>query len=140
MLNRLRRFRTRQSIKTYSLLALTLLLRPFGNLSLAWGMRHLSTVWSANPFYYVAAMVNPYVACGIILLILGLLTRMALLSLADLSFIVPLTAVGSIIATFMGKFILREQVTAGRWAGTLLIIAGSVVIGSTQQRTVRQEV
>ena len=133
MLTPLRGITTTRIVKTYILLALTLLLRPFGNLSLAWGMRHLSTVVSGSPFYCLAAMLNPYVAFGMLLLIFGLLTRMALLSLADLSFVVPLTAVGSIFATVLGKYVLREQITAGRWAGTLLVFVGSIVISSTHK-------
>jgi len=38
---------------------------------------------------YVAAMLNPYVALGMTLLIVWLLTRMALTEWADLSFVLP---------------------------------------------------
>ncbi|MGA8026075.1 MAG: DMT family transporter [Bryobacteraceae bacterium] len=121
-------------IRAYRLLALVLVLRPFGNLSLAWGMRHFSQALSTNPFLYVRAMMNPYVALGILALILALLTRMALLSLADLSFVLPLTAMGYIVTTVLGKFFLREQVSLARWIGTLLIFLGTVVVGSTSRK------
>ena len=55
-------------------------------------------------------MLNPFVAMGILALILALLTRMALLSLADLSFVLPVTAIGYVIAVFLGKMLLHETV------------------------------
>ena len=120
---------TRLSSRAYRLLALVLVLRPFGNLSLAWGMRHFSSMLAANPFLYLRAMFNPFVAVGIGALVLGLLTRMALLSVADLSIVLPLTASGYILSTFLGKVVLGEEVTANRWLGTVLIFAGAVVVG-----------
>ncbi len=122
----------------YRLLAATLILRPFGNLCLAWGTRHFSQVLAVNPVVYLSAMLNPYIAAGIAMLILVTLMRMALFSLADLSFIVPLTATGYIISTFLGKFFLSEQVTWSRWLGTLLIFAGTVVVSSTSRKTAPQ--
>jgi drug/metabolite transporter (DMT)-like permease len=117
------------SARAYKLLALVLVLRPFGNLSLAWGMRHFSSLLAANPFLYVRVLFNPFVAMGIGALVLGLLTRMALLSLADLSVVLPLTASGYILSTVLGKLFLREEVTANRWLGTVLIFAGAVIVG-----------
>lgn len=124
-----------KSAAAYRLLALTLVLRPFGNLCLAWGTKHFSQVLAINPFVYIRAMFNPFVALGIAMLILVTLLRMALLSLADLSFIVPLTATGYILSTLLGKFFLQEQITLSRWAGILLIFAGTIIVSSTSQRT-----
>jgi drug/metabolite transporter (DMT)-like permease len=120
--------------RAYRLLALTLLLRPFGNLSLAWGMRHFSSMLAMNPFIYVRALFNPYVAIGIGALILALFTRMALLSLADLSVVLPLTASGYILSTLLGKFFLREQVNTDHWLGTILIFAGALLVGFSTRR------
>jgi uncharacterized membrane protein len=110
-------------------------LRPLGNVCLAWGVKHFSQVLSANPLLYFRAMLNPFVALGITALILGLLTRMALFSLADLSFVLPLTATGYIFSTLLGKLFLAEQVTLGGWVGTGLIFLGTTLVGSTSQKT-----
>ena len=82
-------------------------------------------------------MLNPFVAIGITMLVVSLLTRLALLSLADLSFVLPLTATGYILSAFLGKVFLNEQVSSGHWLGTLLIFGGVVLVGSTpaKQRT-----
>jgi drug/metabolite transporter (DMT)-like permease len=122
---------------TYRLLLLTLLLRPFGNLSLAWGMHHFPRLLNWQPLPYLQALLNPFVALGIAMLILALLTRMALLSVADLSFVLPLTATGYIISAMLGKLFLGEDVGSNRWLGTCMIFAGVVLVGSTPERSAR---
>jgi drug/metabolite transporter (DMT)-like permease len=109
---------------------ITLLLRPLGNLSLAWGVKQSSQLLSIHPLLYLKAMLNPFVAVGISMLILALLTRLALLSLADLSFVLPLTATGYILSAFLGKIFLNEQVSPSQWLGTLLIFFGVVLVGA----------
>ena len=123
--------------RTYSLLGVFVLLRAFGNLSLAWGTKHFSETLAANPLSYLRAMVSPLVTVGIALLILAMLLRMAILGVADLSFVLPLTAVGYVFAALLGKFILHEDVTPDRWAGTALIFLGVTLVGTTPQDTTR---
>jgi drug/metabolite transporter (DMT)-like permease len=124
--------------RTYSLLLLFIFLRPLGNLSLAWGTKHFPQVLSLNPVPYLRAMVDPFVALGVGMLILSLLTRMALLSLADLSFVLPVTAIGYVLATLFGKVFLHEAVTAQQWAGSVLIFLGTGLVGATAQNTTAQ--
>jgi uncharacterized membrane protein len=121
--------------RTLVLVGVVVCFNAFGNLSLAWGMRHVPATMGLNPLEYVRAMVNPYVAMGIILLILWLLTRMALLSWADLSFVIPLTSVGYVLAAVLGVWFLSETVTPVHWLGTLLIFAGTAMVGATNPRT-----
>ena len=121
--------------RTYSVLTLFISLKAVGNLSLAWGMKHLPQTMSASPLPYLRAMLDPFVAAGIIALILALLMRMALFSLADLSFVLPVTAVGYILATILGKTFLHEDVSVQRWLGTLLIVGGAALVGSGEHRT-----
>ncbi len=114
---------------------LVLLLRPFGNLSLAYGMHHIATVLSISPIPYLWAMLNPFVALGILLLIASLLVRMALLSVADLSYVLPLTASGYVISSVLGWLFLKEDVSPAHWLGTLLVFAGAGFVGSTNADT-----
>jgi drug/metabolite transporter (DMT)-like permease len=121
--------------RTYSLVGLFVFLRPLGNLSLAWGTKHFPQVLSLNPLVYLRAMVDPFVALGIAMLILALLTRMALLSLADLSFVLPVTAIGYVLATLFGQVFLHENVHAQQWIGSVLIFLGTGLVGTTSQNT-----
>ena len=131
----------RRGWATYLGLSWFLAFRAFGNLSLAWGARHVSEALGANPLAYFRAFLNPFVAIGILLLIGGLLSRMALLSLADLSFVLPMTSIGYVISVVFGRLFLHETVTLERWLGVLLIFLATFVVGSTSQNTTasRQE-
>ena len=108
----------------YKMLFLLLLLRPLGNVSLAWGMKHSARL-IFGPFPFLRAILNPFVAGGVVLLVLALLVRMAMLSVADLSLVVPLTASGYILSTVLGRFILDEPVSSKQWIGTVLIFLGA---------------
>ena len=127
--------RTRPAAKTYAVLLFFLALKAAGNSWMAWGMKQVPERVSMNPVLYLRAMLNPFVALGVAALLLALLTRMALFSLADLSFVLPVTAIGYVIAVFLGKVFLHETVTSQRWLGTLLIFAGAALVGSTSQNT-----
>jgi drug/metabolite transporter (DMT)-like permease len=122
-------------LKTYLFVLIFLALRAVGNSSMAWGMKQIPEKMAMNPALYVRAMLNPFVALGVAALILALLTRMALFSLADLSFVLPVTAVGYVIAVFLGRALLHETVTGQRWLGTVLIFAGAALVGSTAPDT-----
>lgn len=126
--------RSSSAVRTYSVLLLFIALKAVGNLSLAWGMKHLPAA-GANPLSYIRAMLDPFVAIGVISLIVALLTRMVLLSLADLSFVLPVTAIGYVIAAFLGKVVLHEVVTGRRWLGTIFIFIGAILVGSTGEKS-----
>lgn len=120
----------RRLLKTYVILLLFIAQKAFGNLSLALGMKRLPDGSAANPLLYLRAIVDPFVLAGILLLILALLTRMVLLSLADLSFILPVTAVGYVLAAVLGRYVLHETITDRRWMGTVLICIGAALVSS----------
>ncbi len=112
--------------KTRVFAIIVVLSNALGNFSLAWGMRHRET---NSLMDYFAAIFSPWVMLGISLLILWLLSRMALLSWADLSYVLPVTSLGYVASAIIGRFFLSEQITPQRWAGTLLIVAGTVLVG-----------
>lgn len=121
--------------RVVAVLSLFILAKASGNLSLAWGMKHLPQSMSADPVPYVRAMFDPFVAAGVAALILSVLLRLALLSLADLSYVLPVTAIGYVIAAFLGKTFLHETVSGQRWMGIGLIVIGALVVGSTTHTT-----
>jgi uncharacterized membrane protein len=125
----------RAELRTILLTVAVTLLNAFGNLSLTWGMRHFPQAVGIDPRIYIHALFNPFVALGVAMLILWLLTRMALMSWADLSFVLPMSAFGYVLAAVLGKFFLNETVTPRHWVGTLLIFAGTAIVGSTAQKT-----
>jgi drug/metabolite transporter (DMT)-like permease len=121
--------------RTFLLVLAVTVFNCLGNLSLAWGMKHAAVQVGLSPTGYLRDMLNPFVALGIGLLILWLLTRMALLSWADLSFVLPVTALGYFLAAVAGRVFLDEPISREQWLGTLLIFAGTVLVGSTGHKT-----
>jgi len=80
---------------------------------------------------------RPEVTLGVILLILWLASRMALLSWADLSYVLPVTSIGYVLVAIAGHVLLKEQITTKRWAGIGLIVAGVALVslGTAPQTT-----
>lgn len=124
--------------KTRVFAALVILSNAFGNFSLTWGMKHRGTALTLSPLSYVEAIFSPWVAVGIVLLILWMLSRMALLSWADLSYVLPVTALGYVANAVLGRWFLQEQISPQRWAGTLLIVAGTTLVGLGNLQSRRQ--
>jgi len=113
--------------KTVLVTAIVVFSNVAGNFSLSWGVKHAS----AGGF----ALLSPWVVLGVALLIVWTLARMALLSWADLSFVLPVTSAGYVLTALAGKFFLNEQISIERWAGTALIMLGVILVGATDPRT-----
>ena len=117
----------------YRMVLFMVLLRPLGNLSLAWGMKHSASLLSGPLYANLRVIANPFVAGGVALLILTLLIRIASLSIADLSVLVPLTAIGYVFSTALGRFVLGEAVSRTQWLGTVLIFLGACLVTSERR-------
>ena len=113
--------------KARLLTVVVILSNVLGNLALSAGMRGETN--SLRAFF------SPLVLLGVSLLILWMLTRMTLMSWADLSYILPVTSIGYVLSAVAGKVFLGEHITGWRWAGTLLITAGMVLVSTTAPKT-----
>jgi drug/metabolite transporter (DMT)-like permease len=121
----------RLRLKTWICATVVVLSNVFGNFFMKRGMpAHLST-----PLEYITVLFQPWVALGVLLLVLWTVARMALLSWADLSYVLPVTAIGYVLVALAGKLLLHEQISVQRWAGITLIVAGVALVsgGSTPQ-------
>jgi uncharacterized membrane protein len=126
---------SRLRLKTRAFAVIVILSNALGNLFLTWGMRHGVDELTASPLSFLRAIFNPWVSLGICLLILWLLSKMFLLSWADLTYVLPVTAFGYVLTAVLSRLFLGEHITAARWAGTLLIAAGIVVVGPGDPRS-----
>ncbi len=111
---------------TLLLTATVIVLNVLGNAALGYGMKHAPA--SAGP---ILSLLEPWVLAGIALLILWTLLRMKLLGMADLSYVLPVTAVGYVLNAVMGAAFFAEHISPSRWAGTILIVSGAVLTGLT---------
>jgi len=111
--------------KTWTCAAIVVLANVFGNFFLKRGM----PAELASPLAYITVLFRPWVALGVTLLVVWLLSRMMLLSWADLSYVLPVTSVGYVLVAFVGRWLLDERISAQRWTGILLIVAGVTLVG-----------
>ncbi len=120
-------------MKTWLTVAGVVFSDALGNMALRQGMKQVGDVTSCrlrelpNLIYRVAA--NKMLGDGILCIPAAFFLFLALLSWADLSFALPATALASVVNALGARFILKENVTAGRWAGTLLICGGVALLG-----------
>jgi multidrug transporter EmrE-like cation transporter len=106
-----------------------------GNYLLSRGMRDLGPLVSASPLAYLRAVAHPMVLAGVVVLVCWLVAQLSLLSWADLTFVLPITALGYVLTAILGALSLGEHVSLSRWAGVILITAGVAVVSRTRART-----
>lgn len=106
--------------------AAVVLLNAAGNFALSIGMKRAPS--ASGP---LLALLEPAAIAGIVLLIAWMLLRLRLLQFADLSFVLPITAVGYILNAAMGAAFLGEHVSLARWAGAALITGGAALTSLT---------
>lgn len=129
----------RVDLKTKLLTLFVVMTNVLGNGALSWGMKHQATELGLSPFTYIRLIFSPWVFLGTTLLVLWLLSRMTLLGWADLSYVLPVTAMGYVLTALFGKYFLGEEISYQGWAGTALIVAGIVLVGRTQPNTTVSE-
>jgi drug/metabolite transporter (DMT)-like permease len=70
-----------------------------------------------------------------VILAAWMLTNLALLSRADLSFVLPVTASGYVLIAIAGRFWLGEHISPVRWLGIAAITLGVVLAEETPSLT-----
>jgi uncharacterized membrane protein len=121
--------------KTWACASVVILSGVFGNFFMKLGM----PAELAAPLDYITVLFRPYVALGVALLILWTLSRMTLLSWADLSYVLPVTSIGYALVAVAGRVWLHEEISATRWAGIGLIMAGVALVSfGTPPQTARR--
>jgi len=71
---------------------------------------------------------NKLVVASVAAMTISFFAFIALLSVADLSFAVPATATSYGLETVLAKYLLKEPVTLGRWAGASLVACGVALL------------
>jgi uncharacterized membrane protein len=122
-------------LKTIVLTLVVIFASVAGNFSLTWGMRRTGPGVFESPLGYITALFDPWVALGVCLLLLWMFSQMALLSWADLSYVLPVTSAGYVLAAIAGRLFLQERISTGRWTGIALIMSGVVLVGRTAHST-----
>ena len=70
----------------------------------------------------------PWMWIGLLLMIVGFFALLAMLSIANVSFVFPATALSYAVGALGGKLFLGERVTYQRWLGVLVVCTGVVLV------------
>ena len=71
---------------------------------------------------------NRFVIGSVIAMAISFFAFVKLLSISELSFAVPVTAVTYVMETVLAKYFLKEQVNRLRWAGAVLVVCGVALV------------
>ena len=133
----------RAEVKNYTVLSLVVLLQVIGNVFLSRGMRHvggmdrltLTSLYS----YGIRTATNPWVMLGFSLLLAFFILYLTALSRLDLSYVLPMTAATYVLTALSAWLILGESVSPARWAGTLAVTIGIILITDGERRKSQRE-
>jgi drug/metabolite transporter (DMT)-like permease len=103
-----------------------------GELSMARAMRTVGEVKDFRPaaLLRVAGQVVrvPWSWIGLGLMTLGFFALLQVLSIENVSFVVPVTALSYAFGALGGRIFLREKVSPLRWVGVLLVCIGVALV------------
>jgi drug/metabolite transporter (DMT)-like permease len=112
------------NLRKYLVLLAVMCFGGTGDVLLARGMRAMGPVNLHHPLSLINALGNPWILIGIVCLTGFFASYLTALSWADLSYVLPATAMGYVVVTLLSKYFLGENVSLLRWAGVLLITCG----------------
>src|SRR5437773_3286590 len=78
-------------------------------------------------------LTNPKMLLGVLLETIFFVLLLVLLKRNDVSLIWPLTSLGFVLTALSARFILHEQISAARWIGVALIMAGAALVSWSEK-------
>jgi uncharacterized membrane protein len=130
------------AMKTYVILALGILTQATGNVFLSKEMKHIASalhIVDGNFLVlFLQAVENPTIWLGTALLIISFILFITALSLADLSFVLPVVSIEVVVNVAFADYFLKEPVSLLRWIGTVLIFLGVTLVVKSGKQTARR--
>ena len=103
-----------------------------GEVMQAAGMRRHGEIQDFRPGAIGRALAllarNVFVIGSVAMMAVSFFAYLGLLTISELSFAVPATAVTYVLETILAKYLLKEQVNWLRWAGAGLVICGVALV------------
>src|ERR1700674_6036765 len=112
------------NFRKYLVLAGVTVFAASGDSMLSHGMKQTGSISLNHLQSVIFAILNPWVAVGILLLLAFFATYMTALSWADLTYVLPATSLGYVLLALVARFLLHEHVSPLRWLGIALITGG----------------
>jgi drug/metabolite transporter (DMT)-like permease len=123
------------TLRKYLVLLSVVICGSFGDTFLARGMRDVGAIDIHHAATVLHALGNPWVIVGIFVLLGFMYSYMTALSFADLSYVLPATALSYVNLALLSIFWLHERVSLQRWSGIVLIVAGVGLVAGGPSRT-----
>ncbi|MGE5111528.1 MAG: EamA family transporter [Acidobacteriaceae bacterium] len=127
------------TFRKYLVLLSVVFFGSIGDTLLSRGMKDVGQIQLSQWTEAITAVGNPWVASGIVCLIIFFGSYLASLSWADLTYVLPATAIGYVVLALLSRFFLHEQISVARWAGIALITAGVGFVAGGPSQTARAE-
>lgn len=103
-----------------------------GDLYITRGMKRVGEVSTLNPrvLLSIALQVlrNKEFLLGVFFLAVSFFSFLAVLSWADLSFVIPATSIVYAVSVIGARIFLHEEINRMRWAGTILVCMGVALV------------
>lgn len=103
-----------------------------GELCVTRAMKTIGEVTDFRPLALIRvigrAMKVGWMWIGLALMTLGFFALLGLLSLENVSLVIPVTALSYALGALGGRFFLGERVSPQRWAGVLLVCIGVTLV------------
>jgi len=112
------------NFRKYLVLAGVTVFAVAGDAMLSHGMKQVGSISIHHLWSVFSAVANPWVAIGILFLLGFFATYTNALSWADLTYVMPATALGYVLLALVARFVLHEHISPMRWIGIVLITAG----------------
>ena len=106
-----------------------------GDALLARGVKSVGSIDVHHLTNIFSVLGNPYVILGILFLLGFMYSYMTALSFADLSYVLPATAISYVFMVLLSIFWLHEHVSRQRWAGVAFIVVGVGFVARGPLRT-----
>jgi uncharacterized membrane protein len=115
-----------------TLLLLIVIAGTSGELCISRAMKTVGEVRDFRPAAVFRVMVRAmhvgWMWLGLLLSIIAFLSLLGALSIANVSFVVPVTAISYAAGTLGGKLFLGERVSLQRWIGVALVCIGVTLV------------
>jgi drug/metabolite transporter (DMT)-like permease len=122
-------------LKTLTLVLIAAVIGGTGHVLLAKGMKTVGDLTEASSErlggMVARALSNRWLLLGVALQATFFAMYLTLLSRAEVSQVLPMTAVDYIVVALLAYALLGEAVTPARWVGILLIVAGVFMVART---------
>ncbi len=119
-------------LKTVIVMLLAVTAGTVGDILLTKGMKELGDVsaMSLKGILHAGfqALTSPKLILGTTMLAVFFFLWLAVLSWEDLSVALPMQALNYVLVAFLSQYFLGEVVTPMRWAGTILVCVGVILI------------